>query len=52
MNPFIFILVFIMFAYTIGFSLQLWKEKNKLGAFGVLILALTVGVAPFFTLHR
>jgi hypothetical protein len=37
-------------AYTFGFGLTLWKEKQKSGAFAVFSLCLIIIVLPFFTI--
>jgi hypothetical protein len=50
MNTFIILIIIIMFFYTAGFSVQLWKDKNKLGSVTVFIMALTIAIAPFFTI--
>ncbi len=46
------IVVLIIFFYTIGFALVQREEKNTLGAWAVLIVALTALVIPFFTILR
>ncbi|MEH7346073.1 hypothetical protein V7122_19705 [Bacillus sp. JJ1532] len=40
MNIFIFlwITLVLILLYSLGFCISLWKEKNKLGAFGVFLL--------------
>ncbi|WP_442598874.1 hypothetical protein [Neobacillus sp. D3-1R] len=49
MTAFTIVLIIFIFFYTAGYSLQLWKEKNKLGSISVFILALALVVTPFFT---
>ncbi|MCM3570972.1 hypothetical protein [Neobacillus mesonae] len=36
-------------AYTVGFVISLWREKQKLGALGVLVLVIAIIVLPFFS---
>ncbi|MCQ6279391.1 hypothetical protein [Bacillus sp. EB600] len=48
MNKFFFVVLFIIIAYTFGFSVSLWKNKQKIGAVAVFILILTMIVLPFF----
>ncbi|MCH1627374.1 hypothetical protein [Fredinandcohnia quinoae] len=52
MNIFIFIVVFAVFIYTVGFSISLWKDMNKIGSIMVFILALVVIIVPFFTIIK
>ncbi|MDR4889031.1 hypothetical protein RGU12_16085 [Fredinandcohnia sp. QZ13] len=52
MNLFIYLMMTILFAYTTGFSISLWKDKNKPGSIVVFGLALVVAVAPFFTILK
>jgi len=43
-------LLFIVIAlYTFGFSITLWKEKNKSGSLAVCALAASIAILPFFT---
>ncbi|WP_157081500.1 hypothetical protein [Neobacillus soli] len=37
-------------AYTIGFGITLWKEKQKFGAVAVFFLSLALLVLPFFSI--
>ncbi|MFP3917238.1 hypothetical protein U5N28_05440 [Lysinibacillus telephonicus] len=39
----------IMLIYSVGFSITLWKEKNKVGSIAVFILALLIAIIPLFT---
>lgn len=48
MNAFILLVVAIIFFYTMGFSIHLWKSKNKMGSISVGILALILAITPFF----
>ncbi|GGA87553.1 hypothetical protein [Ornithinibacillus halotolerans] len=41
--------ILIMFFYTLGFSITLWNEKNKIGSITVFILAVAIMVIPFST---
>ncbi|QOR67730.1 hypothetical protein IM538_06245 [Cytobacillus suaedae] len=52
MNIIYGIMVFGMFAYTVGYGFTLWKDKNKKGALGVFWIACMIAVIPFFTLYR
>ncbi|MFD2445365.1 hypothetical protein ACFSO7_15480 [Bacillus sp. CGMCC 1.16607] len=52
MNIFIFLIALLVFFYTLGYSITLWKEKNKMGSLAVLLLALSVIITPFFTVIR
>jgi hypothetical protein len=52
MNAFIFAMVAITFFYTMGFSIHLWKNKNKMGALSVGLLALGIVITPFFSFTR
>ncbi|MEH7223167.1 hypothetical protein V7112_05070 [Bacillus sp. JJ1566] len=52
MKLFIYLMMTIMFAYTAGFSVSLWKDKNKPGSLVVFGLALIVAIAPFFTIIK
>lgn len=38
--------------YTLGFGINLWKEKQKIGAMAVFILTLTLIILPFFSVLR
>ncbi|MGM8216664.1 hypothetical protein ACLIA0_14050 [Bacillaceae bacterium W0354] len=49
MRVFIWMIIIIMFIYTIGFSITLWKEKSKQGAIAVFIIAVLIVIAPFFS---
>ncbi len=52
MTIILWILVFLIFLYTIGFALTLWKDKNKVGSIAVFILALVTIIIPFFSSIR
>lgn len=43
------LLVFVVFIYTVGFAITLWKDKNKMGTFAILILAISIVIVPFFS---
>lgn len=47
-----YIVLFILFLYTLGFAVSLWKEKQKMGALGTLILCLLLIVLPFFSMYK
>ncbi len=52
MTLFIYVMMTIMFVYTAGFGVTLWKDKNKPGSVVVFGLAMTIAIAPFFTILR
>jgi 4-amino-4-deoxy-L-arabinose transferase-like glycosyltransferase len=52
MNIFVYSIMTIVFVYTAGFGVSLWKEKNKAGSVVVFLVALVVVVTPFFTLLK
>ncbi|TCN21373.1 hypothetical protein [Mesobacillus foraminis] len=35
--------------YSCGFALSLWKQKNKPGAFVIVVLSVIALVLPYFT---
>ncbi|MFZ7942895.1 hypothetical protein ACO1D1_04455 [Neobacillus sp. 19] len=39
-------------AYTMGFGISLWKEKQKFGAVAVFFLTLAMLVLPFFSILK
>ncbi|WP_164217451.1 hypothetical protein [Virgibacillus sp. YIM 98842] len=41
--------VFVIFIYTAGFAVKLWKEKNKPGSIAIFLLAIGIVVTPFFS---
>jgi 4-amino-4-deoxy-L-arabinose transferase-like glycosyltransferase len=45
-----YIILFGITAYTFGFGVTLWKEKQKLSAAAVFFLCLAIIVLPFFTI--
>lgn len=45
----VWLLMIGMFLYTVGFSIELWRQKNKSGSIAVFILAISIVVAPFFS---
>ncbi|SOC45020.1 hypothetical protein [Ureibacillus acetophenoni] len=49
MNIVVWLIMIGMFLYTIGFSIELWRQKNKSGAIAVCILAISIIIAPFFS---
>ncbi|HWL24433.1 MAG TPA: hypothetical protein VNR38_11900 [Ureibacillus sp.] len=50
MNVFVWITMIGMFLYTVGFSIELWKQKNKLGSIAVSVLAVSIVIVPFFSI--
>lgn len=52
MTLFIYVMMTIMFVYTAGFAVTLWKDKNKSGSIVVFGLAMTIAIAPFFTVLK
>lgn len=52
MNIFVYVMMIIIFLYTTGFTVSLWKDNNKIGSIVVFMLALVVAVAPFFTILK
>lgn len=46
-NMWTFILIIVV--YTLGFSITLWKEKNKVGSIAVFSLTMSVIILPFFS---
>ncbi len=52
MNAFIYLMMTITTLYAVGFSISLWKDKNKPGSIVVFGLALIIAIAPFFTIIK
>ncbi|WP_158674412.1 MULTISPECIES: hypothetical protein [Lysinibacillus] len=52
MNVIVWLLMLTIFFYTTGFSIQLWKEQNKVGAIAAFMLAISVVISPFFSVLR
>ncbi|MEN2467451.1 hypothetical protein [Ornithinibacillus sp. FSL M8-0202] len=48
----IWLVMIIMFVYTIGFSITLWKGNSKMGSITTFLLALAIVILPFFTILR
>ncbi|WP_161493874.1 hypothetical protein [Virgibacillus necropolis] len=48
MTLFVWIMITIVFLYTMGFSIKLWKE-SKVGSCAVALVAVAIVIAPFFT---
>jgi hypothetical protein len=42
----------LVFLYTMGFAITLWKKKNKMGAVAVFLLASFSLVLPYFTYFK
>lgn len=45
-----FAIVLIIAFYTILFAIEIYREKNHLGFWAILILALTIIALPFYML--
>ncbi|WP_158553556.1 hypothetical protein [Peribacillus saganii] len=52
MHILIILVIVTTFIYTVGFSVALWKEKNKRGAVAVIMLAVAIAVLPFFVFGK
>ncbi|WP_157037555.1 hypothetical protein [Ornithinibacillus californiensis] len=52
MRLFIWAVMLIMFFYTIGFSITLWKGNSKKGSIAVLFLALAIVITPFIAVLK
>jgi hypothetical protein len=52
MKLFFWVVVLFGSVYSFAFAYHLLKEKNKIGAYGVLIFALMIGVGSFFVRLR
>ncbi|WP_218962739.1 hypothetical protein [Fredinandcohnia onubensis] len=52
MTAITYLLLIIMFLYTIMFSVSLWKDKNKSGSIVVFGLAIIIAIGPFFTIFK
>lgn len=52
MTAFTYLLMIIMFLYTVMLSVSLWKDKNKSGSIIVFGLALIIAIGPFFTILK
>lgn len=48
MTIIIFASAIAVFLYTMGFAISIWKQKNKVGAIAVSILACIAIVLPYF----
>ncbi|MFE8697490.1 hypothetical protein ACFYKT_14195 [Cytobacillus sp. FJAT-53684] len=48
MTMLIWIVMILLFLYTIGFSISLWREKNKAGSIAVFVLAGATVASAFF----
>ncbi|MGM8213762.1 hypothetical protein ACLIBH_13395 [Virgibacillus sp. W0430] len=48
----IWLLILIGFVYTAGFAYTLWKQKNRIGAFSIFLLACAIIVTPFFSVLK
>ncbi|SOC10653.1 hypothetical protein SAMN05880501_10623 [Ureibacillus xyleni] len=52
MNTMVWVLILLVVAYTMGFSIQLWKHQNKIGSIATFLLALAVIITPFLSVFR
>ncbi|WP_180271193.1 hypothetical protein [Fredinandcohnia onubensis] len=52
MDAFIYLMMTIAILYTVGFSITLWKDKNKPGSIVVFGFALIIAIAPFYTIIK
>ncbi|MFZ3578736.1 hypothetical protein [Virgibacillus sp. DJP39] len=48
MTVIIWLSITLIFLYTIGFSITLWKSKNKIGSCATALIASLIAVIPFF----
>ncbi|CAM5200236.1 putative protein OS=Ureibacillus acetophenoni OX=614649 GN=SAMN05877842_1277 PE=4 SV=1 [Ureibacillus acetophenoni] len=49
MNIFVWLMIIGIFLYTIAFSIELWRQKNKTGSIAVGFLAISIIVVPFLS---
>ncbi|MBV7506698.1 hypothetical protein KW850_15645 [Bacillus sp. sid0103] len=50
MEKLIYVSLFLIIVYTMGFGVSLWKEKQKIGAMAILFLSLCLIILPFFSI--
>ncbi|MDY0406051.1 hypothetical protein P5G51_012210 [Virgibacillus sp. 179-BFC.A HS] len=46
------LIAFVMFFYTGGFAISMWKNKNKIGSIPIFMMAIAIAVLPFFITLR
>jgi len=52
MSFIIWLIMFLIFIYSIILFVHLWKKEEKAGAFSVLVLTFVTIAAPFFSLIK
>ncbi|MUK90265.1 hypothetical protein GMD78_17975 [Ornithinibacillus sp. L9] len=52
MTIIIWLVILIVNAYTIGFSITLWKGDSKVGAIAMFVVAVAIVITPFFSVLR
>ncbi|WP_155928994.1 hypothetical protein [Bacillus sp. UNC41MFS5] len=50
MEKLIYVSLFLIIVYTMGFGVSLWKEKQKIGAMAIFFLSLCLIILPFFSI--
>ncbi|WHY67817.1 hypothetical protein [Neobacillus sp. SuZ13] len=50
MKIFIYVSLFLIIVYTMGFGVSMWKEKQKMGALAIFFLSLCLIILPFFSI--
>lgn len=48
----IWIVMIATFLYGLGLALRCWKNESKTGALAILLLTISVMVAPFFSVLK
>jgi len=46
------LILLLIWLYTFGFVITMWKEKQKIAALAVFGLCLLMVVLPFFTIYK
>lgn len=49
-RAFVFLILLWNFVYTSSYGLWVWRKGNRIGAAGIMLLALTVTALPIITL--
>jgi len=52
MNKLAVLVLVSIIAYTFGFAVTMWKEKQKMGAAAVFFLTLAMIILPFFSIFK
>nr|WP_198044633.1 hypothetical protein [Lysinibacillus timonensis] len=52
MDIVVWVIMISMFLYTVGFSFELWKQKNKPGSIAVFFIAISIVITPFFSVLK